>query len=92
MPSLLPLISTPTFAVIYNDNDDENFSLFWNLSHFLDTEGIGFVDQEDNHTAPEVEAYILQISFYSTCPCLSDKVSSHVWQSFGATVSGTLKY
>ena len=92
MPSLLPLISTPTFAVIYNDDDDENFSLFWNLSHFLDTEGIGFVDQEDNHTAPEVEAYILQIFCSLAGSCPSDKVSSHVWQSFGATMSGTLKY
>ena len=92
MPSLLPLISTPTLAVIYNDNDDENVISILALSHFLDTEGIGFADQEGNHTAPKVEAYILQISFYSTGSCLSDKVSSHVWQSFGATASGTLKY
>ena len=62
------------------------------MRHFEDTEGIGFADQEDNYTAPKVEAYILQIFCSLAGSCPSDKVSSHVWQSFGATVSETLKY
>ena len=61
MPSLLPLISTPTFAVIKNDNDGEFVISILAWRHFLEqNQWVGFADQKHNDTAPEVESYILQ--------------------------------